>query len=284
MSSRFLAALLCALVCRVLHAAPIPAGPGTFECPNGTEPITVFTYKPPTYRDGPLLMVFHGVGRNVEDYRNFAITLAERFGVIVVTPLFDKERFPSSRYQRGGLLDPNGKTQASAAWTYAVIPKIVAHVRGLEAKPKLPYYMIGHSAGGQFLVRLAAFMPGEAVRIGDLVVRLRACEATAPWEPERWTGAFVQVITRETRTSWRKTFSGWLYKESPSINVVEHPIYDVWVKACKMRHPDIGPGTIVARGDDTGGASGSRSKASKSAPVAVAAPSAPDSAADSATE
>lgn len=134
------------------------------------------------------------------------------------------------------------------------------------------------------LSRDLTMKPGEAVRIGDLVVRLRACEATAPWESERWTGAFVQVITRETRTSWRKTFSGWLYKESPSINVVEHPIYDVWVKACKMKHPDIGPGTIVARGDDTGGASGSRSKASKSAPVAVAAPSAPDSAADSATE
>jgi hypothetical protein len=134
------------------------------------------------------------------------------------------------------------------------------------------------------LSRDLTMKPGDAVRIGDLVVRLRACEATAPWEPERWTGAFVQVITRETRTSWRKTFSGWLYKESPSINVVEHPIYDVWVKACKMRHPDIGPDTIVARGDDAGGASGSRSKAVKSAPVAVTAPSAPDSAADSATE
>ncbi len=134
------------------------------------------------------------------------------------------------------------------------------------------------------LSRDLTMKPGDAVRIGDLVVRLRACEATAPWEPERWTGAFVQVITRETRTTWRKTFSGWLYKESPSINVVEHPIYDVWVKACKMRHPDIGPETIVARGDDAGGASGSRSKAAKSAPVAVTAPSAPDSAADSATE
>ncbi len=134
------------------------------------------------------------------------------------------------------------------------------------------------------LSRDLTMKPGEAVRIGDLVVRLRACEATAPWETERWTGAFVQVITRETRTSWRKTFSGWLYKESPSINVVEHPIYDVWIKACKMRHPEIGAGTIVARGDDTGGASGSRAKAAKSAPVAVAAPSAPDSAADSATE
>ncbi len=162
---RIVVALIFALVCRSLHAAPLPAGPGKFECPNGTEPITVFTYKPPTYKEGPLLIVCHGVGRNAEDYRNFAITLAERFGVIVVAPLFDKDRFPSPRYQRGGLLDANGKTQASEAWTYAVIPEIVAQVRSLEAKPKLPYYLIGHSAGGQFLVRLAAFMPGEAVRI-----------------------------------------------------------------------------------------------------------------------
>ena len=162
---RIVVALIFTLVCRSLHAAPLPAGPGKFECPNGTEPITVFTYKPPTYKEGPLLIVCHGVGRNAEDYRNFAITLAERFGVIVVAPLFDKDRFPSPRYQRGGLLDANGKTQASEAWTYAVIPEIVAQVRSLEAKPKLPYYLIGHSAGGQFLVRLAAFMPGEAVRI-----------------------------------------------------------------------------------------------------------------------
>src|SRR3954454_5618168 len=29
----------------------------------------------------------------------------------------------------------------------------------------MPYYLIGHSAGGQFLVRLAAFVPTEARRI-----------------------------------------------------------------------------------------------------------------------
>jgi pimeloyl-ACP methyl ester carboxylesterase len=164
-SPRLLLLFLVSVFGCALRADPIPAGPGKFECPNGTEPITVFTYKPPTYKDGPLLIVCHGVGRNAEEYRNFAITLAERFGVIVVAPLFDNVRFPSARYQRGGLLDQKGKSQPPEAWTYAVIPKIVAQVRSLEAKPKLPYYLIGHSAGGQFLVRLAAFMPGEAVRI-----------------------------------------------------------------------------------------------------------------------
>src|SRR5262245_4763203 len=76
-----------------VSAEPIPKGPGKLECPNGAEPITLFTYKPPTYKQGPLLVIFHGVGRNAEDYRNFAITMAERFGAIVVAPLFDKERF-----------------------------------------------------------------------------------------------------------------------------------------------------------------------------------------------
>jgi len=148
-----------------LRADPLPLGPGRIECPNGAEPLTLFTYKPPTYRKGPLLVVCHGVGRNAEDYRNYAITLAERFGVIVVAPFFDKDRFPTSRYQRGGLVGADGKAQRPEQWTYAAIPKIVAHVRAREGQPKLPYYLIGHSAGGQFLVRLAAFLPGEAVRI-----------------------------------------------------------------------------------------------------------------------
>ena len=163
MKTRFL--FLFAFGVALLRADPLPVGSGKLEFPNGDEPITLFTYKPPTYKDGPLLVVCHGVSRNAEDYRNFAITLAERFGVIVVAPLFDTKRFPSNRYQRGGLVFGDGKAQPPEQWTYAIIPKIVAHVRALEAKPKLPYYLIGHSAGGQFLVRLAAFMPGEAVRI-----------------------------------------------------------------------------------------------------------------------
>lgn len=155
----FILALGCA------QAAPLAMGPGRVEMPNGAEPITLFTYKPPTYTDGPVFVVFHGVQRNAEDYRNFAITLAERFRAIVVAPLFDTERFPSARYQRGGLLNAEGQVQPPDAWTYAIVPKIVAYIRQTEEKPALPYYLIGHSAGGQFLGRLAAFLPGEAVRI-----------------------------------------------------------------------------------------------------------------------
>lgn len=85
--------------------------------------------------------------------------------------------------------------------------------------------------------------PGEARRVGDVVVRLSACERTAPWEEPPETGAFVQVNVLErtdvdSEPGWRRVFSGWLFKNSPSLNVVEHPIYDVWVKECRMSFPD----------------------------------------------
>lgn len=83
---------------------------------------------------------------------------------------------------------------------------------------------------------------GEAKRVGNVVVKLATCERSLPWERPPETGAFVQVFVEERDKpdqplTWRKVFSGWLFKDSPSLNVVEHPIYDVWVKDCAMKFP-----------------------------------------------
>jgi hypothetical protein len=83
---------------------------------------------------------------------------------------------------------------------------------------------------------------GEARRIGNVVIKLATCERTLPWERPPETGAFVQVFVEErkdadSQLAWRKVFSGWLFKNSPSLSVVEHPVYDVWVKDCAMKFP-----------------------------------------------
>lgn len=117
--------------------------------------------------------------------------------------------------------------------------------------------------------------PGQAVMIGDLVVRLKACESTADWETDQLTGAFVQVIVKNaTGDNWRKVFSGWLFKESPSLNVVQHPVYDVWTKACTMRHAEAGPDTVTLTGE-SGSAPGKPSNAPKSPDVTDNAPDTP---------
>jgi hypothetical protein len=91
------------------------------------------------------------------------------------------------------------------------------------------------------LSRDLTMKPGQALRAGDVIVRLRACETSAPWEVQRLTGAFVQVDVRNAQDQFQRVFSGWLYKETPSLNVVEHPIYDVWPKSCAMTHPGAVP-------------------------------------------
>ena len=93
------------------------------------------------------------------------------------------------------------------------------------------------------LTRDLELRPGQSVRIGRAIVRLRACERTAPWELAPEQGAFVQLLVNERppnrsgEDQWKRVFSGWLFRESPSLNVVEHPIYDVWVKSCAMSFP-----------------------------------------------
>ena len=110
-----------------------------------------------------------------------------------------------------------------------------------------------------------ALKPGQAVRLGDVIIRLRACETSAPWEVQKLTGAFVQLDVRNPQNQFQRVFSGWLYKETPSLNVVEHPIYDVWPKSCAMTHPEAGASTVRL-----GSPASNRSRAPNSTPTAPA--------------
>jgi hypothetical protein len=112
---------------------------------------------------------------------------------------------------------------------------------------------------------------GEARRVGNVVVRVATCERTLPWETPPETGAFVQVYVEEhadakAPLAWRTVFSGWLFKNSPSLNVVEHPVYDVWVKDCAMKFPGE---------EEDPAATASASNAAKPAGSVSAAPASP---------
>jgi len=109
--------------------------------------------------------------------------------------------------------------------------------------------------------------PGQATRIGNVVVRLRACEETAPWEQEHYTGAFVQLDIAQLDGSWKRVHSGWIYKERPSLNVVRDPVYDVWVKSCTMSFPTAGPDTVTAPAESKGKSSAPKSPGAPDTPT-----------------
>ena len=134
------------------------------------------------------------------------------------------------------------------------------------------------------IVQDVTLHPGQSVRWKDVIVRLRACEATAPWEEEKLTGAFVQVDVQQPDQRWLRVFSGWLYKESPSLNVVENPVYDVTPKSCEMAYP-AGPPAPRAPVSSSNLSSAKKSGATPSAGAATTdggAPSTEDTAPPSA--
>jgi cyanophycinase len=175
------------------QAKRLPSGKAEFNLMVRGKKLKIFTYRPRGYKNGPLFVVMHGLNRNAEDYRNHAIPLADRFQALVVAPCFGLAEFPVEAYQRGGVIRDD-TPQPMDEWTFQVIPEIVSAIRSRQQATTLPYYLIGHSAGGQFLNRMAAFLPGDATRIiasnpGSLIFPTR----DQPFQygfgnlPEKWS-------------------------------------------------------------------------------------------------
>lgn len=166
-----LAALLVfSCIAITLRAEPIPAGSNQRSVTIGDETIELHTYKPPQYAGGPILLVLHGLGTNAPGYRDYAVPLADQLGFLVISPLFDRKRFPTWRYQTGGIVrhqrvEGEFAVEPEAQWMGRTFLDIIKAVRAAENRPDLAYSLIGHSAGGQTLSRFAAFVPHQAKHI-----------------------------------------------------------------------------------------------------------------------
>lgn len=125
--------------------------------PGGTEPINVETYVPEACaaKACPLVIAMHGLTRNAEGARDSWIAAADRYGLLIAAPHFDKDRFPTRLYQQGGVRGESDRSK----WVYSAIERFfdVALATGRVAGSS--YALFGHSAGGQFVHRMTILMP-----------------------------------------------------------------------------------------------------------------------------
>jgi len=142
-------------------AERFPAGSSQQTVTLKGEDLPMFTYRPDC-REPSLLIVLHGGTRKADEYRDWVRPLADHHCLLVAAPRFSKKRFPTWRYQHGGITH-GGKGRDPGQWTGNMIIELAEQIRAVEGR--IPYSLIGHSAGGQFLSRLAAFVPTEARRI-----------------------------------------------------------------------------------------------------------------------
>ncbi|WP_061935562.1 DUF2155 domain-containing protein [Aureimonas sp. AU22] len=72
----------------------------------------------------------------------------------------------------------------------------------------------------------------ETVQFGALQVTPRACFTRTQDEAPK-TDGFIEVDEITLEREIRRIFTGWMFADSPGLNAVEHPVYDVWLKDCK---------------------------------------------------
>ena len=83
----------------------------------------------------------------------------------------------------------------------------------------------------------------QPVRYKALIFTVRACETTAPDEPDSDAIAHVEIDNQPKGPEGapppptRQVFRGWMFASSPGLNLFQHPIYDAWLIACKTASP-----------------------------------------------
>lgn len=84
---------------------------------------------------------------------------------------------------------------------------------------------------------------GQPIRYKSLVITVRACETSADDEVTPDSAAYLTIDSQPRPATGRalppakQVFKGWMFASSPGINPLQHPVYDVWVIACRASAP-----------------------------------------------
>jgi hypothetical protein len=74
---------------------------------------------------------------------------------------------------------------------------------------------------------------GQVSSFGTLKITVRDCR-TRPPDEEPESAAYLDIDeTLPGQSVPKHWFSGWMFASSPAVSALEHPVYDVWVLACK---------------------------------------------------
>jgi pimeloyl-ACP methyl ester carboxylesterase len=154
--------------CAVPDAARLAPGSGSFVFPfpgaGAARQVRVWYYRP----DGagpetPVVFVMHGTGRNGESYRGAWIPSAKKQRFALLVPEFSRAEFAKD-YNLERLSGATGPIP-QAQWPYQAIEEIFDAVRAANGLRAPTYDIYGHSAGGQFVHRLALLLPHARYRI-----------------------------------------------------------------------------------------------------------------------
>jgi len=84
---------------------------------------------------------------------------------------------------------------------------------------------------------------GEPVRYKGLILTVHACETAAADEDAPEAAAHLEVQSQPEILAGgsapppRLVYRGWMFASSPTLHPFEHPVYDLWLIACRTDGP-----------------------------------------------
>jgi hypothetical protein len=102
----------------------------------------------------------------------------------------------------------------------------------------------------------------QTVEFGSLKVTPHVCFSRPTTEQPKTT-TYVDVEEVQLDGQQKKIFSGWMFAESPGLNAVEHPVFDVWLTGCQKPKNAVAANTVVP---------GAKAKAAVAGDAATAVP------------
>jgi predicted esterase len=147
-------------------------GSGSFTyddyAPLTNKPIEVFYHIPENATSStPILIVYHGTGRDGENNRNLLVQESNAFGFIVLVPEFSSQYFPGGdEYNLGNIFtdgdNPStGSLNPEEEWAFSLVDPLFDYFTDNIKSSVEKYDIFGFSGGGQFAHRHFMFKPND---------------------------------------------------------------------------------------------------------------------------
>ena len=82
-------------------------------------------------------------------------------------------------------------------------------------------------------VKTYEILNNKNLRVGSLNIEVYACFTSTPEEiPEDYV--LIRIYDEMNIEEDQLIYQGWMISSSPASTPLEHPIYDLWLKDCKM--------------------------------------------------
>ncbi len=169
-----------------LNEINIQTGSGFFimddEIGNESKRVKVFYHKPQNFsNNSEILLVIPGAGRNGDTYRDSWIDKSEKYSLLILSPMYPKEKYSFDEYHLGGLIKNSNLNDCierventnkiklfeekltfdsnpnANEWLFNDFDRIFDNAVEVLNSNQTTYNLFGHSAGGHILHRFTLF-------------------------------------------------------------------------------------------------------------------------------